>query len=108
MYLKFFFVLSSILLFILLSIYKLFISKQKRTEKTAAFISFIGAITLLYVLSGILFAIFTPKLINKFIIAIFAVSPFVIGRLATYEKENFYSFLQIFCVAISAIFTFIV
>ena len=88
--------------------YKLFISKKKRTEKTALYVSFMGAVLLLYVLSGILFAIFAPTLISKAVIVFFAVSPFIIGKAATYEKEGFYSFIQIFCVVMSFFYAFIV
>ena len=108
MYLKIIFIIFAFLLFSLLSIYKLFVSKQKRTEKTALFVTFVGAILLLYVLSGVLYGIFAPTLINKAVIVIFAVSPFIIGKFATYEKENYYSFLQIFCIVLSMIYSFII
>lgn len=108
MYLKLLFIICAILLCSLLILYKLVISKRKRTEKTAAFISFMGAMVFLYVLSGILLSIFIPNIINKLIIALFAISPFIIGKFATYEKESFYSFLQIFCIITSTIYCFIV
>lgn len=108
MYLKIGFILFGIILFLLLCTYKLFIEKRKRTEKTALFVSFTGAVLLLYVLSGILFALFVFGIISKLIILIFAVSPFIIGKAATYEKEKFYSYMQILYIAVSIIYAFIV
>lgn len=108
MYLKVFFLICAIIFFSLMCLYKLFISKQKRTEKTAIFVSFMGASLLLYVISGVLFGIIAPTLINKLVILFLALSPFLIGKFATYEKENYYSFLQIFCIALSTIYTFII
>ena len=108
MYLKIGFILFGILLFSLLCIYKLFVEKKNRTEKTAVYVSFMGAVLLLYVLSGILFAIFAPAFLAKVIIGIFAVSPFIIGKVVTYNKEGFYSFIQILCVFLSIFYSFVI
>ena len=108
MYLKIIFIICAVVFFSLMCLYKLFISRQERTEKTAIFVSFMGASLLLYVISGFLFGIFAPTIINKFVIVLFALSPFIIGKFATYEKENYYAFLQIFCILLSTIYTFIV
>ena len=108
MYLKFGFILFGFLLFSMLCTYKLFIEKRKRTEKTAVYVSFMGAVLLLYVLSGVLYAIFCPTIISKMIIVIFAFSPFIIGKIVTYEKEGFYSFIQILCVIMSVFYTFVI
>ena len=108
MYLKIGFISFGILLFLLLCTYKFFIEKRKRTEKTASYVSFIGAILLLYVLSGALFAFFAPTFLSKVIVAIFALSPFIIGKMATYEKENFYSFIQILCIFLSVFYSFVI
>lgn len=106
MYLKFGFIIAGFLLFALLCIYKLVISKRKRTDKTSIYVSVMGAVLGIYVLCGVFFAIFAPTNLSKLIIAIFTLSPFIIGKVATYEKENFYSFLQIFCIAMSLFYSF--
>ena len=108
MYLKFGFILFGILLFLLFCIYKLFVEKKERTEKTATYVSFMGGVLLLYVLSGVLFAIFAPTILSKAVIAIFALSPFIIGKIATYEKEKFYSFIQILCIVMSLFYSFVI
>ena len=83
------------LLVFILSLYKLFICKLKRTSKTSLYISFMTGILLIYILSAVLLVIFEPEIWSKIIILIFGLSPFIIGRLATYEKENMYSWIQI-------------
>lgn len=106
MYLRIFeilFIISGIL-FVSLLILKNFISsKIKDNLKISSFISFIAGILLLYIILAIILVFLENKIIYKIIMAIFALSPFIIGKLATFEKIKIYSFIQIIIAVISII-----
>ena len=108
MYLKILFIIIGFILFLMLSFYKLYLCKKPRTEKVSVFVSGLGAIFLLYIVIAVLLAIFIPGIINKSVLLFFGISPFIIGKLATYEKEKIYSLIQILFVAVSVIYTFII
>ncbi len=97
---------SGLLFVLTIIIHKLFISKQKDMMKASNFIACMASFMAIYVLSGIILTFAEPKLTHKLIILLFALSPFIIGKLATYEKEKIYSFIQILCVLISILFVF--
>lgn len=106
--LKLIFILISSILVLLLSIYKLFLSKQKRTPGISVFVSAIGGVLLAYILCSFALAIFISGMIYKTVIILLGLSPFIIGKFATYEKENIFSYLQIFIVAFGIFYVLIV
>ena len=108
MSLKILFMVIGFVLFLMLSFYKLYICKRPRTEKVSVFVSIMGGLFVIYIISALILAIFIPGIINKLVIVFFGLSPFIIGRLATYEKEKIYSLIQIIFVIISVIYTFII
>ena len=83
-------------------IHKLFVSKIKDNMKISHFLALMAILMGLYIIFGIIYSLKTNLLF-----LFFALSPFIIGRLATYEKEKIYSFLQILCVLLSIILLFI-
>lgn len=97
------FVISGILLVSFLSLREFISSKIKDNLKISAFISFIASLLLIYIILAILLAIFGKGGIYKTLMAFFGVSPFIIGRLASYEKIKIYSFIQILLAGISVI-----
>jgi len=99
--LKFLFIVIAAIFSLMLMIYKLILCKLKRTSKTSLYISVMTFLLFLYITFALLLVILVPKVLSKFIIGFFAISPFIIGRLATYKKENLYSWLQIFMVILS-------
>lgn len=96
--LKLFFLLISILLFISLALYKLIISKHERTPKVSVYVSVVTGFLFFYILISILSMIFISGITNKIVFLFLGVTPFVIGKFATYKKENLYSWLQILTV----------
>ena len=106
--LKITFLAISILLVLLLLVYKLHICKLKRTSRTSLYISVIAGVLLLYILCGMIFPLFVSGALNKMVIFLFAISPFIIGKFATYEKEKIFSYIQILTVAFSAFYVLIV
>ncbi len=108
MFIKYAFILFACILALMISIYKIFMQNNKRTEKTACYLSGLTWAFALYVLSAVILSIFISGNINKFVIILFALSPFIIGKLAAYKTENFYSIIQILCAVISAGYVFFV
>ena len=88
--LKLIFILISIILALMLSIYKLFLAKQKRTPAISLFVSAIGGVLLVYILSCFIYAILISGMVHKIMVILLGLSPFIIGKFATYEKENIY------------------
>lgn len=101
---KFLFLIVSVILFGLLLVYKMYICKLNRTPKISAFVSLITGMLLLYVLCAFLGVILVSGVLNKIILLILGIIPFIIGKFATYEKENFYSYLQIFIILLGLIY----
>ena len=104
--LKVIFMISGFLFVFSIIIHKLYISKQKNIMIASHFIASMAVFMGLYTLSGIILALIIPNIINKLLILLFALSPFIIGKFATYNKEKIYSLIQIICVLISIVFAF--
>ena len=100
-YVKIIFSIIAILLALLLALRVIFESKFKNNNKLSPIIAFIGALFLLYTLTGIILCIIYPSLLTKLILLMFAISPFIIGRLVNYKSLKFYSIIQIICVILS-------
>ena len=107
MYLKFAFIFSALLLAFMIIFYKLIVKKQKSSDKTASYLSVLTWAFALYILTALILAIFIQGGVNKAVVLFFALSPFIIGNFATYEKENMYSIFQILCAIISAGYIFL-
>ena len=72
--------------------------------KASHFVALMAIFMALYIVSGIILAFFIPNVLSKALILLFALSPFIIGKLATYKHEKIYSLIQIICVLISVVF----
>lgn len=99
------FIITSIVLCSLLTIYKTYLSRQKRTSKTSVFVSFIAGFILFYSLFAIILAISVNKIPTKIGILLFGLSPFIIGKFATYKTETIFCWTQIMIVLSGLIFT---
>lgn len=108
MLLKYIFILFAFILAFMIMLYKIYIQKQKRTSKTAEYLSVLTWAFALYIISAVILAIFIQGGVNKAVVAIFALSPFIIGKFATYEKESFYSLIQVTCAIISGVYVFLI
>ena len=106
--LKIFFIIISSLLCLMFLVYKIFIGNKKKTAGISVLVSTMGGVLSGYVLCLIALAIFTPKIVDKAVFLLFAISPFVIGKFATYKRENFYSWLQILFFALSIFYAIII
>ena len=107
MYLKiaeYLFITIASILALLLMLQKLYVYKLKDNIKKAEFISVTTAFLLVYMLNALCLTFMIDSVINKLVMFLFAISPFIIGKLVTYEKENLYSAIQIICIIISIVF----
>lgn len=86
---------------------KIYIVNLKDNLKKSDYVASIALLLAIYVLSAIMVCIFIPNVHKKTVMMLFALSPFIIGKLATYEKEKFYTAIQIICIITSFIFVII-
>jgi len=99
--LKCIYAFTAISLAFLLFVRVLFDNIFKGNNKLSPIVAFIGGLFLLYTLTGIILCIIYPSLLTKLILLMFAISPFIIGRLVNYKSLKFYSIIQIICVILS-------
>ncbi|MBR1776740.1 hypothetical protein IJ750_06695 [bacterium] len=98
-----FITISAILTLFLIS-YKTYICKLERTPAISVFVSAITGTMLLYVLSAAVLTVTITGIFNKLIILSLGLSPFIIGKMATYEKENLYCYIQILIIVFGIIY----
>lgn len=72
--------------------------------KKSDYVAGIALLFALYVLSALITAILIPNIYCKIVMILFALSPFIIGKMATYEKEKIYTVFQILSILASGIF----
>lgn len=105
---KYFFVTISILLSVLFLIRMFFPNLFKDSKVNSPYMAFLGSLLIFYVLSGLVITILLPSIIYKFVVLLFTLSPFIIGKLVTYQKLKIYSIFQIFCVILSVVFIILI
>ncbi len=105
---KILFCITGIMFVTLLSLRIVFDEKFKTDNKLSPIVAVIGGLLLLYVLCALIIALFYEVYLYKFIMLIFAISPFIIGKLVTYKRLRFFSIFQIICVILSLVFVILV
>ena len=100
---KIFFMIIGLILVILLSMRSFISSKIEDNLKVSVFVTVIAGFLLLYIILAIILTFILPENWYKIIMLFFAVSPFIIGKLASYEKIKIFSIIQILLAAISVI-----
>ncbi len=91
------------ILFIVLFSVRVFY-KFKSAQILSIFVTIVAIMLFLYILSCFAMSVFCPNYFNKFMMLMFGLSPFIIGRLAVYEKLKKYSAIQVLCVILSLVF----
>lgn len=74
------------------------------SPKLSKYVPLIAGLLILYCLTAILLVFFAPNNLYRLILLIFGLSPFIIGRMVSYEKLKKYSFIQTLCVILSVMF----
>jgi len=101
---EYIFIIVCFLLLFALIMNKIYFVNIKDNLKKSDYIAGIAILIAVYFLSAILVSIFIPNVYSKLGMVLFAFSPFIIGKLATYEKEKFFTAIQIIFVIASSFF----
>ncbi len=96
------FIVTSGILTLLIIIQKLFSKKLKNTY----FAAIIAVFLFFYIIEAFFAVIFLNNYFYEFIMLLFAISPFLIGKAVSYKTETFFSILQIISIIISAVFVY--
>ena len=108
MYLTVVNILFCIIALLMAGLFSLRVFFDKPFVKQSAFVALIGGMFIFYVLLGFVLTVLLPGLLQKLIIFVFAISPFIIGRVVSYKKLKIYSIIQILCVIFSIVFVIII
>lgn len=109
MYLKSGFIIIALLLAVLLAGYESYLLIKKEGRKNhPVYVAFMTGMLVLYILCAFAGVFIIKGGLNKFIMLLFALSPFVVGKLATYEKRTLFCIIQVCRIILSAIFILIV
>lgn len=92
--LKILFALVAISLVFMIIGLKWYVSKIKDNMKKSDYIAVMAILFFLYVIIAFILALFLKGWTNKIVMILFAISPFIIGRIATFKTEHFYSTIQ--------------
>lgn len=103
-YLEYIFLITSILLCITLVLNKTYFCKLRDNITKSNFVVILAILLACYIVFAFSTGIFIPNILNKLIMFIFAVSPFVIGEFATYQKEPLFTSVQFTSVLLSVIY----
>ena len=102
------FVLICGILTVLLVLREFGITKKMSGMRASDYISTVSAFLLGYIIFAFLLAIFLPYLLHKAVMLVLGFSPFIIGKLATYQKLKVYSIIQIFVIFLRGIYLLII
>ena len=103
-YLGYIFIIVGSLLCLSLIVNKVYICKIKDNIKKSNYVAGIAGLLALYIIFAFIISIFIPQYYNKILMLLFALSPFIIGKFASYEKELLYTSIQFICVLLSTIY----
>ena len=102
------FLLTAIILTILLIIREFGITKKLSPMRASDFVSSIAGFLFAYIIFAILLSIFISGWVNKCVMIFFAISPFIIGKMVTYQKVKIFSTIQIICVILSIVYLILI
>lgn len=80
---------------------KLCVFGKKKAQFVSDYCATMAAFIGVYALMSLGYVFLFPDLLSKIMMSIFALSPFAIGIMATYNTEKFYTFLQIAFILLS-------
>ena len=104
---EYIFIASGILFCIFLIMHKAYVSKLNDNMKKSDYVACLAVLLSIYILSAVITGVMIPDWYKKVLMLLFAISPFIIGKIATYEKEKMYTGIQIISIVISAAFVLI-
>ncbi|MCR5265605.1 MAG: hypothetical protein K6E29_03315 [Cyanobacteria bacterium RUI128] len=101
---RYIFVINAVLLGSMIVYGKLFVFKKKKPQFVSDYCATIAGLIGAYSLLSIALAWFLPGTNAKLLMLGFAVAPFLIGLLASYHTEKYYTAVQVILIALSAAF----
>ena len=99
--LKIIFLISTVVFSLLIIIHKQFTLKVKDNIKISNYVAIMAFCLVTYIICAILLGFMLDDIKYKFLMMLFALSPFIIGKIATYGKIKLFSSLQIIVMLIS-------
>ena len=100
---KILFIISAVLFSLLIILHKQFTLKIKDNVKISNFVAVIGFSLVAYMLCALILSAVMGGVKYKMLMISFALMPFIIGKMAQYQKIRLYSSLQIIIMLISAV-----
>ena len=101
---KLMFCTVSLIAFGLIVFGKLFVFKKKDAIFVSDYTSSIALFFSLFVILSIVGLFLTPSIYKSLAFLFFALSPFLIGLVAKYETEKYFTLLQLFIFILSVVF----
>ena len=99
---KFLYCAMAIILATMIVYGKLFVFKKRKPQFVSDYAATIAGFLGVYVILSLILIAIYPSIYAKLIIFGFAITPFIIGILATYHTEKYYTVLQVILLLISA------
>ena len=91
---KIMFALCAFMFILLIFAHKKITSKIKDNVKVANYVAIIAFSLTIYICCAVIITFFIPEFKYKILMLLFAFSPFIIGKFATYQKIKLYCLLQ--------------
>ena len=101
---KYIFIALAIILTSMIVYGKLFVFKKKHPAFVSDYCGTMAGLLLVYILFSLILAWMFPGTSQKLAMLGFAIAPFLIGLLATYHTEKYFTVLQVFVYLISIFF----
>lgn len=108
MLIKYIFLVIGVILALLLIIRPVLTKILKDNMKVSFYVSCMAIVMFLYVFFAFLAVIFMPSYLTKAVMLVLGLSPFIVGKLVTYEKVLFYSIIQIVFVIAGICYTLLI
>ena len=100
---KILFIISAVLFSLLIVLHKYVTKKIKDNVKISNFVAVIGFSLVAYIICAFVLGIFSGGIKYKILMFLFALTPFIIGKTAQYQRIILFSSLQMTIMLISAV-----
>ena len=99
---KYLFVINAIIFGSMIVYGKCFVFRKKKPQFVSDYCATLAVFLGIYSILSIVMAWVFPSATTKLVMLGFGVSPFLIGALATYHTEKYFTAIQVLLIAISA------
>lgn len=99
---KYLFVINAIIFGSMIVYGKCFVFRKKKPQFVSDYCATLAVFLGLYSILSIILVWFLPSTTSKLLMLAFGISPFLIGALATYHTEKYFTAIQVILIAASA------